>query len=66
MGHDFESKDDWYFALVEIAKRHENQSGVRDFNGWTDNWKNETQEVAYYREFPEHRDEQRETPISDR
>lgn len=55
MKHDFESKEDWYVALVEIAKSHDNKSAVRDFDGWTDNWKNETPEESYYSEFPEHK-----------
>ncbi|MDX1252181.1 MAG: hypothetical protein IDH49_08060 [Gammaproteobacteria bacterium] len=54
--HDFESRVDWYDALVAIAKRHDNKSAVRDFDGWTDNWENITPEESYYEEFPEHKE----------
>lgn len=50
----YESKEDWYEALVAIAKRHNNKFAVRDFDGWTDNWENQTPEESYYEDFPEH------------
>lgn len=53
--HDFETKQDWYDALVDIAKEHGNKDAVRDLDGWTYKWKQETPEEAYYSEFPEHK-----------
>ena len=55
MKHSFESNEEWYESLVDIAKTHQNTGAVRDFDGWTENWKNETPEEAYYSEFPEHK-----------
>lgn len=55
MKHDYKDKHDWYEALTNIAKRHDNKGAVRDFEGWTFNWEHETPEYAYYSEFPEHK-----------
>lgn len=54
MKHNFESKKEWYDSLLVIARTHDNGSAVRDFEGWTDNWKNQTPAESYYAEFPEH------------
>ena len=54
MKHSFESKQDWYDALMKIAMTHYNMLAVRDFEGWTENWRSETPKEAYYKEFPEH------------
>lgn len=54
---DYDDKDDWYDALVALAESHDNKQGVRDREGWTGNWRNETPEQAYYAEFPEHKPE---------
>lgn len=61
MMHEYETSDEWYEALVAVAKRHENKSGVRDREGWTMNWENETPEQAYYGEFTEHTPKNSET-----
>lgn len=53
----FNNADEWYEVLVEIAKRHDNKSAVRDREGWTFNWENETPEDAYYGMYPEHKGE---------
>jgi hypothetical protein len=47
--HNFESRDDWYEALKTIAAKHDNVRAVRDREGWTDNWRNQTPEFAYLR-----------------
>lgn len=51
------SADEWYEALVEIAKKHNNKSAVGDREGWVFNWENETPEEAYYGMYPEHKEE---------
>ena len=55
MKHNYTSSDDWYEALKAIAKKHNNISAVRDQEGWTSDWENQTPELAYYEEFPEHK-----------
>jgi hypothetical protein len=55
MKHEYTSSDDWYDALKAIAAKHDNTRAVRDREGWTDNWRNQTPEFAYYDEFPEHK-----------
>jgi len=53
--NEYDDADDWYSDLVAIAERHGNKSAVRDREGWTYNWKNETPEDAYYEMYPEHK-----------
>ena len=50
----FETIDDWYAALVVVARSNNNGSAVRDFDGWTSLWEEESPADAYYEEFPEH------------
>lgn len=58
MEHDFETSEEWHEALKLVAAKHDNKSAVRDFDGWTMNWENETPEEAYYSEYPEHKGSQ--------
>lgn len=51
----YKNVNEWYEALVAIAKSHGNQSAVRDFEGWTDTWEVHEPSDTYYSEFPEHK-----------
>lgn len=50
----FRSDTEWFFALQAVAARHGNAGAIRDFEGWTDGWQNQSPEAVYYAEFPEH------------
>ena len=50
----YETAEDWFEALQQIAREHSNEEAVSDFEGWTCNWESETPSVAYYNDFPEH------------
>lgn len=49
------SREDWIERLLEIARAHHNESAVRDYEGWSEDWERESPEATYYAEFPEHR-----------
>ena len=44
MIHNYETLDNWYEALQNIARTHANSSAVSDRNGWTDMWQQESPE----------------------
>ena len=52
--HNYESAEEWFDRLRDIAASHDNASAVRDFQGWTEDWESQTPEEAYYAEYPEH------------
>lgn len=60
--HAYESAEDWYAALVQVARSHDNQNAVRDFDGWTYDWKLYAPESTYYAEFPGHKDSNKNSP----
>lgn len=52
----FETAEEWYGALKQVAGAHMLSSLVRDFEAWTSNWENEKPEDAFYNEYPEYQD----------
>ena len=51
----YEQRDEWYEALQKIARSHDNERAVRDYEGWTDGWDEVSPEDCYYQEYPEHK-----------
>lgn len=50
----YDSKDEWYEALLAIAKTHGVEHLVRDKDGWTYNWENETPSESFYNDYPQY------------
>jgi hypothetical protein len=53
--HNYETEQEWYDRLVEVAESHDNSFAVRDREGWIMDWEEMTPEESYYGEYPEHK-----------
>ena len=51
--HNYQTADDWYAALIELATAEGKAHLVRDREGWTFNWQDETPEEAFFGAYPE-------------
>ncbi|MCQ8182211.1 hypothetical protein NP603_13900 [Methylomonas sp. SURF-1] len=50
--HNYETADDWYAALIELATAEGAAHLVRDREAWVSNWQNETPAEAFFNEYP--------------
>jgi hypothetical protein len=53
MINQYNSKDEWYAALLAIAKSHCVEHLVADKEEWTENWEKFSPESEFYGELPE-------------